>query len=163
MPRGARLGPVPTSAHPSPRPVLLHFLVTRRPLPNRTRFGPALSQAFHQESEVIAQGHCKRKSFTKYVSHRQLPYASSSGTFESTVVKLAGWDLSVLQISLFLVAGGSSGKDKRMGGNGQHSALKQAVYGTPSMYSTAPATGYESAAHASACESQENCSVFCKQ
>lgn len=79
------------------------------------------------------------------------------------MVKLAGWDLSVLQISQVLVAGDSSGKDKRMGGNRQHSALNQAIYGPPAMYSTAPATGYESAACASTCESQGNCSVFCKQ
>lgn len=47
------------------------------------------------------------------------------------MVKLAGWDLSVLQVSQVLVAGDSSGKDKRMGGNRQHSALKQAIYAPP--------------------------------
>lgn len=77
-------------------------------------------------------------------------------------LKALGWDLSGLRVRQFQVAGDSSGKDKRMGGNRQHSALKQAIYGSSGLHSTAPAMGYESAAHASACGSQGNCSVFCK-
>ena len=54
MPRDALLGPVPTSAHASAHTALPHSLVTRRPLPNGYRFSPALSEALHKESEVIA-------------------------------------------------------------------------------------------------------------
>lgn len=77
-------------------------------------------------------------------------------------LKALWWDLSGLQVRQFQVAGDSSGRDKEMGGNRQYSALKQAIYGSPGLYSTAPAMGYESAAHASACGSQANCSVICK-
>lgn len=83
MPTGALLGTVSTSARASPPPALPHPLATRRPLPNGNRFSPALSQALHQSSEAVAQGHGKRK---RYISHRQLPCASSPGAFESTAV-----------------------------------------------------------------------------
>lgn len=87
QPRGARVGPDPTSA------LLL--------------LGP-----------FIWKG---RESSTRYVSQlRQL-----QATY-------------VLRICQLLPAGDLSGKDKRMGGSRQHTAIKQAVYG-PARYSTASA------------------------
>lgn len=48
-------------------------------------------------------------------------------------LKALRWGLPGLQVRQFQVAGDSSGKDKRMGGNRQHSALKQAIYGSPGL------------------------------
>lgn len=56
--------------------------------------------------------------------------------------------ISVLRIHPLLTAEDLSGKNKRMGGNRQHSALKQATHG-PSRYSTAPTTRYGTAVRAS--------------
>lgn len=80
--RGTLLGPAPTSACASPRPALPSSFVTRRPLPKGNRFSPALSEALHQESDIIAQSDHKKKSFTRYISRRQLPCASSAGTLK---------------------------------------------------------------------------------
>lgn len=142
-------GGVSTSAHASPHP-----LVTRRPLPNGNNSVWLFLRPLTSEVRLLLKVPAREKSTFHTGSCLVLP--------AQVHLRTLWWDLSGLRVRQFQVAGDSSGKDKRMGGKRQHSALKQAIYGSPGLYSTAPAMDHDSAAHGSTCGSQGNCSVFCK-